>query len=664
MPKAKAVLTTLMLAIGLSIALVLPGQSVAQQLGGRIAYDNCYSTQGEGGFEVQCYVHVFDPGRSGYLYSPGLGVDPGLSPDGSHLAFVSDRDSRTQITVVNLQSGSRAIVFHDPAASVHSPTWSADGRMAFASLRGGTWELYVMNADGTGLRHVTTAVGFRGSPSWSADGRIAFECEIEVDNRDICTINADGTGFTRLTHSALDDESAPAFSPDGTRIVFNGHGAGSSLSILNADGSVIRLGVWGIGPVWSPDATRLAYYQTWSFIFCAADGRLCEFADIYTANLDGTGETLLRPGANPSWTLSTGGLPPLAYFTAACTDLTCTFDASASVDDGSIVRYEWQFGDGTTATGKTTSHNYASASSFTVDLTVIDDSGTRATTRRTLPVASFTVQCNGLYCFFNGIGSYPPDGIAAYTWSFGDGTVGGGAQAGHRYMSAGTYTVTLSVRDHSGVTDTERTTLTVTNRPPLAAMQFSCDSLTCTFTGSPSWDADGAIVSYAWSFGDGTQAAGVSVTHVFAAAGTYSAVLTVTDDIGDTGTAAVAVTVAQRVTHIGDPGWRQQRSEGPLGRVRHNHGSRCRASAGSERECQRCMEQWDRRYVPDRQSGPMRHLAHGRPKLDAERDVYGVERHLRCSRVRPGCEPRCRRRYGRHTRDRHETLGAAQEEQE
>ena len=111
----------------------------------------------------------------------------------------------------------------------------------------------------------------------------------------------------------------------------------------------------------------------------------------------------------------------------------------------------------------------------------------------------------------------------------------------------------LTVVDPTGSMGVATAEVTVTNRQPVALIQFSCGALRCYFTGSPSSDADGTIVSYAWSFGDGTQAADVSPIHTFAAAGTYSVGLTVADNSGATGTAVMTVTVAApRVMHSGD----------------------------------------------------------------------------------------------------------------
>ena len=84
------------------------------------------------------------------------------------------------------------------------------------------------------------------------------------------------------------------------------------------------------------------------------------------------------------------------------------------------------------------------------------------------------------------------------------------------------------------------------NVAPTAAFTVKCTGLTCTFDGSSSTDVDGTVATYAWSFGDGSTASGVTATHGYAAAGTYSAQLVVTDDGGLTGSATKSVKVRSR----------------------------------------------------------------------------------------------------------------------
>jgi serine protease len=79
--------------------------------------------------------------------------------------------------------------------------------------------------------------------------------------------------------------------------------------------------------------------------------------------------------------------------------------------------------------------------------------------------------------------------------------------------------------------------------PPVAAFTFSCTGLSCTFNGTGSTD-DNGITSHAWSFGDGATASGATASHTFAAGGTYTVTLTVTDTGGQTGALSSPVTVS------------------------------------------------------------------------------------------------------------------------
>lgn len=88
------------------------------------------------------------------------------------------------------------------------------------------------------------------------------------------------------------------------------------------------------------------------------------------------------------------------------------------------------------------------------------------------------------------------------------------------------------------------------NSPPTASFTFTCTGLSCSFDGSGSTDSDGTIASYAWNFGDGTTGSGVTVSHTYAAGGTYTVSLTVTDDDGATGSSSQNVTVSSPSTGI------------------------------------------------------------------------------------------------------------------
>lgn len=109
-------------------------------------------------------------------------------------------------------------------------------------------EIYVVNADGSGLTRLTTNTEEERSPSWSPDGqRIAYSCRkgtvLPGNTLEICIMNADGTGVVKVTHNSLADLS-PSWSADGTKIVFQRPmadpqpGQGQQTWVMDADGTV------------------------------------------------------------------------------------------------------------------------------------------------------------------------------------------------------------------------------------------------------------------------------------------------------------------------------------------------------------------------------------------------------------------------------------------
>ncbi|MGE3590433.1 MAG: PKD domain-containing protein, partial [Ilumatobacteraceae bacterium] len=247
--------------------------------------------------------------------------------------------------------------------------------------------------------------------------------------------------------------------------------------------------------------------------------------------------------------------PPTASFTSSCTYLECTFNGGASSDPGgSILQYAWNWGDGTpgtTSTSPNASHTFPQGGNYTVRLTVTDNQSATGTTTRTLsvspntpPVARFTSNCTNATCTFNGSTSSDANGpIASYAWDFDDnGTTDatGATPAAHTFPGAGDYPVTLTVTDGAGAPNSVTHTVTIApDTPPTALMAVTCNDLACTFDGSDSSDANGAIAHYAWDFGDGTTGIpdAAIVTHTYAGAGPFTVELDVTDGTGNQGSA-------------------------------------------------------------------------------------------------------------------------------
>jgi PKD repeat protein len=241
--------------------------------------------------------------------------------------------------------------------------------------------------------------------------------------------------------------------------------------------------------------------------------------------------------------------PPVAAFSSSCSGLTCTFTNSSSDPDGTIASSSWTFGDGGTSTAQNPSHTYAAGGTYTVNLTVTDNSGSTNSVSHTVtvtapnqpPVAAFSSTCSGDTCTFTNTSSDPDGSIASNSWTFGDGGTSTTQSPSHTYAAAGTYTVTLTVTDNQGATNSVSHSVTV-NRPPTAAFSSSCSGLSCSFTSSSS-DPDGSITAYSWTFGDGGTSTAQNPSHAYGAGGTYTVTLKVTDNSGATTSVSHSVTV-------------------------------------------------------------------------------------------------------------------------
>ena len=134
------------------------------------------------------------------------------------------------------------------------------------------------------------------------------------------------------------------------------------------------------------------------------------------------------------------------------------------------------------------------------------------------PAAAFGSACVALACTFTDSSTDADGRLAAYRWSFGDGSEDATTRdAVHAYAASGDYTVALRVTDDSGATDSTSAVaraILPPNQPPQAAFGSDCEELACTFTDL-SFDPDGQVVASRWSFGDGspdTTARYVTVT--------------------------------------------------------------------------------------------------------------------------------------------------------
>jgi Tol biopolymer transport system component len=257
-------------------------------------------------------IYVMNADGSGVLNltnNPASDGEPVWSPDGSRISFNSDRDGNWKAYVMNTD-GSRVTVIAALVGSNYFSynwpvLWSPDGtRLAYVQFVScGTRcippyaYIWVASADGSGATQVTNGRA-DAEPAWSTDGtRIAFR-SLRGGSYEIAMMNADGSGQVSLTDSAGNDQ-VPVWSPDGSSIAFFSRRTGTAeVYVMNAGGSGLRrltnngCGTWNMfAPAWSPDGTRIAFYSD------------CD-ASIYLINADGSGLVRLANTSgqfSPAW---------------------------------------------------------------------------------------------------------------------------------------------------------------------------------------------------------------------------------------------------------------------------------------------------------------------------------------------------------------------------
>ncbi|MBM4040618.1 MAG: PKD domain-containing protein [Planctomycetes bacterium] len=332
--------------------------------------------------------------------------------------------------------------------------------------------------------------------------------------------------------------------------------------------------ICAVNPSFNPGEVENIIFSTCKDLGAAGDdevfghGRIDAAAAIArAANVPPNAPPLAVAAANP-----TSGTAPLAV----------AFDGTSSTDaDGSLASYRWTFGDGASATGATAAHTYTTHGTYTATLTVTDDRGATDTDSVQLTVLpdpskvvfvhsidmSLQTAGSGLIalatvCIVNPSGAPVSGATVAGRWtgprtSTVAGVTGADGKVTLASMSAkGTFTYTFTVTGVSKAgyvydpSRNEETSDSISstapiNQPPKAVATASptmgLAPLTVGFDGSASSDPDGRIVSYQWAFGDGATASGATVQHTYDSPGTYTAVLTVTDNQGATASTQVTV---------------------------------------------------------------------------------------------------------------------------
>ena len=212
---------------------------------------------------------------------------PTWSPDSTRIAF-----QRAGDILITSATGGRPTRLTETRIPERHPSWSPYGTLIAYERGYHTHQIVVARVDGSGSRSLTIGLSDDVEPDWSPDGkRIAFASN-RLGSYDVFTMNADGTRLADLTRGSIVDERSPSWSPDGRKIAF---GAGADLFVMNTDGSgrsnLTNDGARDKRPAWSPNGALIAFARE-------VGGR----PSLYVMRSNGTSPRLVAGiGDSPSW---------------------------------------------------------------------------------------------------------------------------------------------------------------------------------------------------------------------------------------------------------------------------------------------------------------------------------------------------------------------------
>ncbi len=173
-------------------------------------------------FNVWSDVYLHTLGKDGVvaLTQGARASDPELSPDGSRLLVVTNRDQRNQLEVLTVDRQRRALTAFDDGTQIATPRFSPDGRAIAAVLwRDGRWDLWLLDADGAPRRRLTHDDAIEREPRWSADGSLLWFASDRTGIPNLFAIDARTEELFQVTNVAT-GAVAPSPHPDGERLAW------------------------------------------------------------------------------------------------------------------------------------------------------------------------------------------------------------------------------------------------------------------------------------------------------------------------------------------------------------------------------------------------------------------------------------------------------------
>lgn len=264
---------------------------LASELGGRVLFHR------RRGGVLDIYVLDLETGEETQLTSDsGNNFDPVWSPDGTQIAFASDRNQNPpycSLWLMNADGSNPRSLFDGGETFNLGPTWSPDGQyIAFQSNRSGNFEIHRLEVETGEVTNLTQSPNLDANPAWSPDGAtIAFASD-RGGNPEIWLMNADGTGARQLTDRPMVGDWRPSWSPDGQRVVFESFPTlpPRELVIQTLEGGMAATTLetpsdWNMWPAWATEGLML-FASSERFDEDTATGTP---ADLYLMDLE-TGE--------------------------------------------------------------------------------------------------------------------------------------------------------------------------------------------------------------------------------------------------------------------------------------------------------------------------------------------------------------------------------------